>query len=182
MVGTSYDKLHRFVKRLVYASVCLALALVLPFLTGQIPTIGAALSPMHVPVLLCGYLCGGVWASLVGLIAPPLRYFLFSMPPFPTNAAMAVELAAYGLFSGWLYRKLPKTPANLYLSLIASMLLGRICWAIARTILNEAFGSPLTLPLFLASAFTNAIPGILCHIILIPLLVMALKKANILED
>lgn len=181
-LNTTSGKLHRFVRRLVYASVCLALALVLPFLTGQIPTVGSALCPMHVPVLLCGYLCGGPWAMLVGLIAPPLRFFLFSMPPFPTNAAMAVELAAYGLFAGLLYRRLPKTRANIYVSLLSSMLLGRICWAIARTILNEAFGTPLTFPLFLASAFTNAIPGILCHIILIPLVVMALKKANILEE
>jgi len=182
MVDITSKKLHRFVKRLVYASLCLALALVLPFLTGQIPSIGAALSPMHIPVLLCGYLCGAPWAALVGFVAPPLRYFLFSMPPFPTNAAMAVELAAYGLFSGLLYRKLPKTRRNLYLSLVSSMILGRLCWAIARALLSEAFGSPLTFPIFLASAFTNAIPGIICHIVLIPLLVMALKKTNILED
>ena len=182
MIDSTPKKLHRFVKRLVYASLCLALALVLPFLTGQIPTVGSALCPMHIPVLLCGYLCGGPWAALVGFAAPPLRYFLFSMPPFPTNAAMAVELAAYGLFSGILYRKLPKSRGNLYLSLISSMVLGRLCWAAARALLSEAFGSPLTFPIFLASAFTNAIPGIICHIILIPLLVMALKKANILED
>ena len=182
MVADTLQALHRFIKRLVYSSVCLALALLLPFLTGQIPAIGSALCPMHIPVLLCGYLCGGPWALLVGLTAPPLRYFLFSMPPFPTNAAMAVELAAYGLFSGLLYHRLPKTRVNIYSSLLVSMLLGRICWAIARTVLNEVFGAPLTFPLFLASAFTNAIPGILCQIILIPLLVMALKKANILED
>ena len=182
MIDTTINKLHRFIKRLVYASVCLALALVLPFLTGQIPAVGSALCPMHIPVLLCGYLCGGPWAALVGVIAPPLRYFLFSMPPFPTNAAMAVELAAYGLFSGLLYRYLPKTRRHIYISLLSSMLLGRICWAIARTLLNEVFGSPLTFPMFVASAFTNAIPGIICHIILIPVLVMALKKARILED
>ena len=182
MVATTSQKLHRFIKHLVYSSACLALALLLPFLTGQIPAIGSALCPMHIPVLLCGYLCGAPWALLVGFMAPPLRYFLFSMPPFPTNAAMAVELAAYGLFAGLLYRRLPKTRANIYLSLLISMVLGRICWAAARALLAEAFGSPLTLPIFLASAFTNAIPGILCQIILIPLLVMALKKANILED
>ena len=43
------------INRLVYASLFLALALVLPFLTGQIPQIGAMLTPMHFPVLLCGF-------------------------------------------------------------------------------------------------------------------------------
>ena len=171
-------RLHIFIKRLVNASVCLALALVLPFLTGQIPQIGAALSPMHVPVLLCGFLCGGPLAALVGLIAPPLRYILFGMPPFPTNAAMAFELAAYGLVSGLLYVKLPKTKKNIYICLIIAMIVGRIVWGIVRALLSGAFGTPLTFAIFWASAVTNAIPGIICHIILIPILVMALRRAN----
>lgn len=166
------------VKALVYAAVCLALALVLPFLTGQIPQVGSALSPMHVPVLLCGFLCGGPLAALVGLTAPLLRYTLFGMPPFPTNAAMAFELAAYGLVSGLLYAKLPKTKKNIYISLIVAMIAGRIVWGIARALLTGAFGTPLTFALFWASAFTNAIPGIICHIILIPILVMALRRSK----
>ena len=169
-----------FIKNLVYASVCLALAMVLPFLTGQIPQIGSALSPMHIPVLLCGFLCGPFWAMATGVLAPPLRFFLFGMPPFPTNAAMAFELATYGLVSGLLYAKLPKTKANIYVSLITAMIAGRIVWGIVRALLSGVFGSPLTLPLFWASAFTNAIPGIICHIILIPILVMALRRAKII--
>lgn len=170
------------VKTLVYAAVCLALCLVLPFLTGQIPQIGSALSPMHIPVLLCGFLCGGPTAALVGFIAPLLRYLLFSMPPYPSNLAMAFELAAYGFFSGWLYRRLPKSTANIYVSLIGAMLLGRVVWGIVRALLSGVFGAPLTLAMFWASAFTKAIPGILCHILLIPTLVMALRKAGALEE
>lgn len=45
-------------RNLVYAGAALALCLVLPFLTGQIPQIGSALCPMHIPVLLAGFLCG----------------------------------------------------------------------------------------------------------------------------
>lgn len=41
--------------RLVLAAMFLALALVLPFITGQLPQIGNALCPMHFPVLLCGF-------------------------------------------------------------------------------------------------------------------------------
>ena len=76
-------------RKLVFAALLLALAMVLPFLTGQIPQIGQALCPMHIPVLLCGFLCGPWYALAVGAIAPVLRFALFGMPPLvPTGAAM----------------------------------------------------------------------------------------------
>ena len=82
------------IQKLVLAAICLALCLVLPFLTGQIPEIGSMLSPMHIPVLLCGFIAGPLWAAAIGLIAPVLRFMLFGMPPlFPTGAAMCLELA-----------------------------------------------------------------------------------------
>ena len=102
-------------RRLVYSAVCLALCLLLPFLTGQIPQVGKALSPMHIPVLLGGFLCGPWWAALVGLIAPVLRSLLFSSPAlFPMATAMSFELAAYGLGAGLLYRLLPHRVAGVY--------------------------------------------------------------------
>ena len=74
-------------KKLVLSAFFLALGLVLPFLTGQIPEIGNMISPMHFPVMLCGFICGGPYGALVGLILPPLRFLLFQMPPlFPTEA------------------------------------------------------------------------------------------------
>ena len=110
-------------KNLVNAALCLALCMVLPFLTGQIPQIGSALSPMHIPVLLCGFICGWPYGLAVGILAPLLRFMLFGMPPiFPTGIAMAFELAAYGMATGLLYKKLPKTIPNIYTSLIVSML------------------------------------------------------------
>lgn len=69
------------VQKLVAAALCLALCLLLPFLTGQIPQIGSALSPMHIPVLLCGFICGWPYALVVGFVAPLLRHLLFTMPP-----------------------------------------------------------------------------------------------------
>ena len=78
------------VRRLTYAAICLALALVLPFLTGQIPQIGSALCPMHIPVLLCGFLCGWPWGLAVGFIAPLLRSVLFSMPPMVPGAVASI--------------------------------------------------------------------------------------------
>ena len=168
--------------RMAYAAVCLALCMVLPFLTGQIPQIGSALSPMHIPVLLAGFLCGPWWAAAVGAVAPLLRFALFGMPPiFPTGVAMCFELAGYGLASGLLYRKLPKKPVNVYVSLLAAMLAGRVVWGIVRVLLSGVAGEPFTWAAFMAGAFVNAVPGIIVHIALIPVIVLALRKAGVIE-
>ena len=165
-------------KRLVYAAMCLALALVLPFLTGQIPQIGQMLSPMHIPVFLCGFLCGWQWGLLIGFIAPILRSVLFGMPAFfPGACAMAFELATYGLFTGLLYRLLPKKKGMILLILIIAMLAGRAVWGIARYVFAGLQGSSFPFSAFIAGAFTNAIPAIILHIILVPLIVTAIDKS-----
>ena len=171
------------VKRLSAAAVCLALCMVLPLLTGQIPQIGSALSPMHIPVLLCGFVCGPLYAVVVGAVSPLLRYALFGMPPImPTGIAMCFELAVYGVMSGLLYKLLPKKTVFIYVSLIVAMLLGRIIWGIARAMLSGVAGVPFTWQLFMAGAFINAVPGIIVHIVLIPVVVIALRKANFLTE
>lgn len=165
--------------RLTLASLFLALCLVLPFLTGQIPAIGNALSPMHIPVLLCGFVCGWQYGALVGLIAPVLRSLLFGMPPmFPTAIAMAFELMTYGAISGLMYRWLPRRTIFLYTSLIVAMLSGRVAWGLIRWLFAGLAGSSFTFDMFLAGAFTSAIPGIITHLILIPLIVLALERGK----
>lgn len=170
------------VRQLVGAGICLALCMVLPFLTGQIPQIGSALSPMHIPVLLAGFLCGPWWALAVGAVAPALRFVLFGMPPiFPVGLAMSFELAVYGLVSGLLYARLPKKTANIYVSLVAAMLAGRAVWGVVQVVLSGVTGAAFTWAAFLAGAFINAVPGIIVHILLIPVLVMALQKAGYIQ-
>ena len=150
---------NKNVLKLTYAGVCLALCLVLPFLTGQIPQIGSKLLPMHIPVLLCGFLCGPVWGLGVGLVAPLLRSLLFGMPP---------------------YKLLPKKTSYLYLALILAMIGGRLVWGLAMTLLMGAAGKSFTLAAFWAGAFANAWPGIVLQLVLIPPVVAALKKAKLM--
>lgn len=161
---------------------CLALALVLPFLTGQIPEIGSALSPMHIPALLCGFLCGPVWGGIVGAVAPLLRHALFGMPPLMAAIPMAFELAVYGIASGLLWKLLPKKIPFVYVSLVGAMIAGRIVWGIVKLVMSVAQISEFTFAAFIAGAITGAIPGIICHIILIPIIVIALKRAKLLSD
>ena len=175
-------KTTTLLRHLVYAAACLALCMLLPFLTGQIPQIGSALSPMHIPVLLAGFLCGPWWAMAVGFAAPLLRHLWMGMPPLITAIAMSFELAAYGLFSGLLYRLLPKKTGSIYASLIGAMILGRIVWGIAMVVISGVTGSAFTWSAFMAGALLNAIPGIILHIVLIPILVMALKRAGVMDN
>ena len=166
-------------KKLVLAALFLALALVLPFLTGQIPEVGSMLCPMHIPALLCGFFCGWPWGVAVGFIAPVLRSVLFGMPPmFPVGICMSFELAAYGAVSGWLYAKLPKKKISIYGALLSAMVIGRLVWGAARFVCTGLDVSAFGITAFWAGAVTTAIPGIIVQIVLIPLLVMALEKHN----
>ena len=168
------------VRKMTYAALYLAIAMVLPFVTGQIPEIGAMLSPMHIPVLLCGFMCGWPWGLAVGLIAPLLRSVVFGMPVmFPGAVAMAFELATYGCISGLLYHLLPKKAWCTYAVLVISMIAGRVVWGIARLILAGLSGGSFTWALFIAGAVTNAIPGIILHLALIPVLVIAMNRAGL---
>ena len=165
------------VKQLVLAALFLALALVLPFLTGQIPEIGSMLCPMHIPALLCGFFCGWPWGLAVGLIAPVLRSLLFGMPPmFPVAVCMSAELATYGAVSGFLYSRLPRSRASIYISLLTAMVTGRLVWGSARFLCAGLDASAFGLGAFWAGAVTTAIPGIIVQILLIPVLVMMLQK------
>lgn len=166
-------------RNLILSAMFLALAFVLPFLTGQIPQIGSMLCPMHLPVLLCGFFCGAPWGLTVGFIAPIFRSLIFGMPPmFPTALCMAFELAAYGFVSGWLYRKLPRSRASVYISLVTAMVLGRLVWGAMMLLCMGIKGSAFGFSAFIAGAVTGAIPGIILQLVLVPVLVIALQKVH----
>lgn len=171
------------VYNLTLAAMFMALGLVLPFLTGQIPQIGSMLLPMHIPVLLCGLICGWQYGLIVGLVLPILRYFLFSMPPlFPTGIAMAFELATYGMTIGLIYSHSRwKCIISLYRSMIIAMLSGRIVWGIAQIVLLGIRGNVFTWQMFLAGALLNAIPGIVLQLILIPAIMVALNRTGLVQ-
>lgn len=170
------------IRKMVYAALCLALGLLLPFFSLQIPEIASKMSPMHIPVLLCGFVCGWKWGLLVGFVTPLLRSVLFHMPAMMPNAVgMAFELAAYGCASGILYALLPKKTVYVYVSLIGAMLIGRMVYGAASYFLFKALGNSFTWELFVANAFINAVPGIILHIAIIPPIVLALEKAGIIK-
>lgn len=169
--------------KMILSALFLALAYVLPFLTGQIPEIGAMLCPLHIPVLLCGFVCGPAWGAAVGFIAPLLRSLTLGMPPlFPTAVCMAFELAAYGAMTGLLYKALPKRKPYIYVSLLSAMVIGRLIWGAAMFLCMGLKGGAFTFSAFLSGAVINAIPGIIVQIVLVPVLVMILNNPKITKD
>jgi len=162
------------VRRMVAAAVFLSLGYLLPFVTGQIPEIGKMLCPMHIPVLLCGFLCGAPFGAAVGLLTPLLRSVTLGIPVFfPSAVCMAFELLTYGLVAGLLHAHLPKNKGFIYLSLVLSMAVGRAVWGVT---MFFCLGFDFGFSAFLAGAVTNALPGILIQLVLVPILVMVLER------
>lgn len=168
-------------KKLVLSGLFLAIAYLLPFLTGQIPEVGSMLLPMHLPVLICGFVCGWPYGLAVGFVAPLLRSMVLGMPPpFPVAVAMAFEMAAYGALTGIFYHKFPKKIPFLYADLLIAMVGGRIVWGVTMVICMGIKGGAFTWAAFLSGAVLTAIPGIVLQLVLVPLIVVALQKAKLI--
>lgn len=163
--------------KLILSAMFLALALTLPFLTGQLKELGNMLCLMHIPVLLCGFFCGPLYGAAVGFCAPVLRFILFGMPtPVPTGISMCFELLFYGAVAGLLYKLFPKKKLYVYLSLICAMIAGRLIWGAARVVFYGLGKAPFGWTAFISGAFLNALPGIAIQIVIIPILVITLEK------
>ena len=173
---------HKQIKNLVLAAMFLAIGLLLPFLTGQLKNLGSMLLPMHIPVMLCGLICGWQYGAAVGAILPLLRNLLFGMPPMPGAISMAFELCTYGLVIGLMYGLSKwKCIISLYRSMIVAMLAGRAVWGIVQYIILGIKGGSFGLEAFMAGAFLNAIPGIILQLIFIPVLMVALDGTGMVR-
>ena len=168
------------VKRACIAAVCVALCCVLPQAFHAVG-LGSALSPMHIPVLLCGLVCGGFYGLLCGVLGPLLSSVLTGMPPAAALVGMLPELAIYGLASGFLLNHIRtgKLTADLYIALAGAMLLGRIAGGISNALFFTGEGG-YSLALWASSYLIGAVPGIICHLILVPILVVVLMKARLI--
>ncbi|HHY82561.1 MAG TPA: ECF transporter S component [Clostridiales bacterium] len=163
--------------QLVLAAMFTALGILLPVILHPFGISGSVFLPMHIPVLLCGFILGSRYGALVGLVVPLLSSAFTGMPPlWPVAVSMALELAAYGFFTGFLSKK-----TNTIISLIGAMLAGRVVMGIANLILLGISGKTYALSAFLSGAFITALPGIIIQLILIPAVLYGLRRANAIE-
>lgn len=165
------------VKNMILSALFIALGLILPVVFHAFGA-GPVFLPMHIPVLLCGFVCGGGYGAFVGLVLPFLSSVTMGMPPiYPTAIAMAFELCTYGLVTGLLFRKLNW---NLYVSLVLGMLAGRAVSGVANAILLGVSGQAYGIQAFLTSAFVTGLPGMIIQLIFVPLIVMILLKTKLI--
>lgn len=166
------------IKKIVLSAMFLGIGVVLPLFTANIKEIGDTLLPMHIPIMLCGLVCGEKYGALAGFVLPFLRAVTFGMPPVYPNAVwMAFELATYGFVIGLVYSKMKKKSIiSVYISLIISMLSGRVVWGIVKTILLGFGNSQFGFYAFLIGGFVDALPGIILQLIIIPSIMVALNK------
>ena len=171
-------------RKMTYAAMLLALAVMMPRIAGLIPDIGKTLNLMHIPVLLCGFLCGWPWGLAVGFTAPLLSTLINGMPKlYPDAVVMAFELAAYGCAAGLLYRMLPRKKWGIYAALVLSMIAGRLVYGIVYFFLLKLGLTAIdgALPVFVwGKTIAKPWPGIVLQLVLIPVLVIALEKAGLM--
>ena len=170
------------VKKSIITAVCIALCVVLPQAFHAVPNAGAIYLPMHIPVLLCGLICGWSYGLLCGLAGPALSALLTGMPPAAVLPGMLVECGVYGLAAG-LLMQLVRTKhlyADLYISLAAAMLLGRVVSGIAKALIFSA-GS-YSMVSWVAGSFVTALPGIVIQLALLPSIVYALMHARLIPQ
>ena len=168
-------------KNMIVASMCAALCVVLPMAFHAIPNAGSIFLPMHIPVLICGFICSWSYGLVCGVLGPVLSSLLTSMPPAAMLPGMACELAVYGLVTGLLFRRVHtrSSTANIYISLIAAMICGRIVSGVLNALIRRA-GS-YSMEIWLSAAFTTALPGIAIQLVVIPTLLLALEKVRVIE-
>lgn len=165
----------------------LALGILFPLLFHAMG-LGSQFSPMHLPILLAGMICGAMSGLAVGLLTPFLSSLISSMPPiFPMAVAMAFELAVYGFVSG-LFMSIFSGVKNkviknlgIFLALVIAMIAGRCVFGIVMWILTAIQGGTYTFAIFIGSVLLNSWPGCILQLIAVPAIMYVLKSARILE-
>lgn len=173
------SKTKKYIWEMVIAALCVALGVVLPVAVHGIPNAGSVLLPMHIPVLLCGLLCGPAYGLACGVVTPLLSSLITSMPPAAMLPSMICELAVYGLAAGLLILlvRTKSQIANVYISLVGAMLIGRVVYGVVNALIFRA--GEYSMAMWLTASFVTALPGIIIQLVLLPLVVLALRKAKL---
>ena len=167
------------VKRMVFTAACAALCLVLPMAFHSIPNAGSVILPMHIPVLLCGLICGWPFGLVCGLVGPFLSSILTGMPPAAMLPSMMIECAGYGCVTGLMmkYVRTGRPYMDLYISMITAMVLGRVISGLAKTWILAPGTPPFA---WVTTSLVTGIPGIIIQLVLMPAVVFALTRARLI--
>ncbi|MBD3257218.1 ECF transporter S component [candidate division GN15 bacterium] len=162
-------------QKLTWTGLFLALALVLPIGFHAFGLAGRIFLPMHIPVLLAGFLIGPLGGLIVGALAPLLSHLMTGMPPTYAVPLMSLELPIYGLAAGLLYWQLRM---NVIVALVIAMILGRLVFGLGLFVLGQFMDLPYTAAVFFSAggAIVTGLPGIAVQLVLIPLIIAAVRR------
>lgn len=174
-----------YVYKLTLGGLLLAIGIIIPrmFHMFGTPDIGRILLPMHIGVFIAGIYLGIYYGAIIGFITPLINS-LFGMPIFPHNMIMAFELAAYGLFAGlFMYLLQSKSirmrkTIKVYISLILSMISGRIVNAFVLFVMARLFALKVPAPFTVLGSVLTGIPGIIIQLILVPGIIFTLYASQ----
>lgn len=168
------------IKKSMITAICMALCVVLPLAFHGIPKAGAIWGPMHIPILLCGLICGWEYGLLCGLLGPVLSSMLTGMPDMGRLPAMVFEGATYGLLTGLLMKliRTRRITLDIYISLIVAMISGRIVAGIVKALIFAR--GEMSVTIWATGSFVTSLPGIAIQLILIPVMVIALMNAGLI--
>ena len=167
------------IKRLTLTALCIALCVVVPMAFHVIPNAGSVMLPMHIPVLLCGLVCGWQYGFLCGVLGPLVSSMLTAMPPAAVLPGMMVECAMYGCVGGLMmvFVRTGSLFADLYISLPVAMLAGRVISGVVKALILTP---GLSLTAWATASFVTALPGIAIQLLFLPTLIGALTKAGLI--
>jgi riboflavin transporter FmnP len=136
---------------------------------------GRMFLPMHIPVLLAGFLVGPAAGLVVGLLAPVLGHLLSGMPPSYAVPLMTLELSLYGLIAGVAYNRLR---INIVISLLMAMVVGRLMFGLGLSVLGLFMELPYSTVIFFSATgpILTGLPGIVIQLFLIPILVASIRR------
>ena len=156
------------VKKSIITAVCIALCYVLPLMFHGIQNAGSIFCPMHIPVFICGLICGWPYGLLCGIAGPLLSSALTAMPPAAMLPSMMVELAVYGAVAGLMMKLVhtKSTYADLYISLITAIVCGRVLAGVAKALIF-ARGS-YSMAAWVAGNVVTSWPGTVIQLVFIP--------------
>ncbi|MDK2563101.1 ECF transporter S component [Romboutsia sedimentorum] len=160
-------------KKIVLSGLFIAFGIIVPMIFHTVNLAGSIFLPMHIPVLIAGFLLGPLYGGIVGALTPILSSFMTGMPPLvPVMPIMVFELCAYGIITGFLFGK----TKNTYISLVGAMIGGRLFAVVGAFLVSLTIAPQVSPLMFVFGSLAKAIPGMIVQIVFIPILVKFMTK------
>ncbi len=172
--------MKRDLRQILITALLISIGVILPLFTHLIAA-GNVLLPMHLPILIGGFVLKRKYAILVGFLTPIISNVLTGMPmTVPMLPIMIFELTTYALVANTLYQAFHK---NIYFSLVVSMIAGRFIALLVVLVLTKVFQVTMLAPIaYIVAAISTGFIGILIQLLIIVPTVVVLKKTKFFKE